>query len=116
MLAAAILPRTDLFEGPSASEGAPYTSKATGNSSTWIVDGARTVEKGLGKGGDSRWSRCASAIEGRVKSSGNKYISDNENVGATYEANQDHKMSRCDMVLDDGGAGIPGTLGIIEVA
>uniref|UniRef100_A0AAV1TAL5 Uncharacterized protein n=1 Tax=Peronospora matthiolae TaxID=2874970 RepID=A0AAV1TAL5_9STRA len=24
-------------------------------------------------------------------------------------------MSRCDVVLDDGGAGIPGTLGIIEV-
>uniref|UniRef100_A0AAV1UA64 Uncharacterized protein n=1 Tax=Peronospora matthiolae TaxID=2874970 RepID=A0AAV1UA64_9STRA len=33
----------------------------------------------------------------------------------SLEANDDYEMSRCDMVLDDGGAGIPGTLGIIEV-
>uniref|UniRef100_M4BAG6 Uncharacterized protein n=1 Tax=Hyaloperonospora arabidopsidis (strain Emoy2) TaxID=559515 RepID=M4BAG6_HYAAE len=60
-----------------------------------------------------KWSKCASAIEERVKSSGDGYISGQEEEKTTYKANDDYKMSRCDMMLDDGGAGTPGTLGII---
>uniref|UniRef100_A0AAV1UTZ3 Uncharacterized protein n=1 Tax=Peronospora matthiolae TaxID=2874970 RepID=A0AAV1UTZ3_9STRA len=115
MLAADTSPRTNLCEGHPVREGARCTSKAPKNSSTGIVDGARAVEKGLCKGGDARWSECASAIEGRVKSSGDKCICGQEEVETTCKANDDYEMSRCDMVLDDGGAGIPGTLGIIEV-
>uniref|UniRef100_A0AAV1V5P8 Uncharacterized protein n=1 Tax=Peronospora matthiolae TaxID=2874970 RepID=A0AAV1V5P8_9STRA len=103
------------MRGTPAREGARCTSKAPKNSSTGIFDGARAVEKGLCKGGEARWSERASSIEGRVKSSGDKNTCGQEEVETTYKANDDYEMSRCDMVLDDGGAGIPGALVIIEV-